>query len=59
MQADGTVVIDTKINTAGTETGTEDIKKTVKSTVDYMKMLPQSFKDLPKIVQYAFSSASK
>ena len=59
MQADGTVVIDTKINTSGAETGTEDIKKTVKSTVDYMKMLPQSFKDLPKIVQYAFSSASK
>lgn len=59
MQADGTVVIDTKINTAGAEIGTGDIKKTVKSTVDYMKMLPQSFKDLPKIVQYAFSSASK
>lgn len=29
MQADGTVVIDTKINTAGAETGIEDIERTL------------------------------
>lgn len=59
MQADGTIVIDTKIKTDGAKVGTEDIKRTLSSTMDYIKLLPQAFKDIPSIAKYAFSSVAK
>lgn len=59
LQADGTIVIDTKIKTDGAQAGTEDIKRTLSSTMDYIKLLPQAFKDIPSIAKYAFSSVAK
>lgn len=59
LQADGTIVIDTKIKTDGAKVGTEDIKRTLSSTMDYIKLLPQAFKDIPRIAKYAFSSVAK
>ena len=59
LQADGTIVIDTKIKTDGAQAGTEDIKRTLSSTMDYIKLLPQTFKDIPSIAKYAFSSVAK
>ena len=59
MQPDGTVLIDTKINTDGAKTGSEDIKRTLSGTMDYIKLLPQAFKDIPSIMKHTFSSASK
>lgn len=59
MQPDGTVLIDTKINTDGAKTGSEDIKRTLSGTMDYIKLLPQAFKDIPGIMKHTFSSASK
>lgn len=59
LQADGTIVIDTKIKTDGAKVGTEDIKRTLSSTMDYIKLLPQAFKDIPSIAKYAFSSVAK
>ena len=58
-KADGTVLIDTKINTDGAKTGTKEMEKTLVGLKDSLKLLPQSFKDLPTIMQSAFSSASK
>jgi len=43
LQADGTIVIDTKIKTDGAKVGTEDIKRALSSTMDYIKLLPQGF----------------
>lgn len=48
MQADGTVVIDTKINTAGAETGIEDIERTLsesKKVIDNYDKSVQEFVD--------------
>lgn len=59
MQPDGTVLINTKINTDGAKTGSEDIKRTLSGTMDYIKLLPQAFRDIPSIVKHTFSSASK
>lgn len=59
MQPDGTVLINTKINTDGAKTGSEDIKRTLSGTMDYIKLLPQAFKDIPSIMKHTFSSASK
>ena len=59
MQPDGTVLIDTKIKTDGAKTGSEDIKRTLSGTMDYIKLLPQAFKDIPSIMKHKFSSASK
>lgn len=59
LQPDGTVLIDTKINTDGAKTGSEDIRRTLSSTMDYIKLLPQAFKDIPGIMKHTFSSASK
>lgn len=59
MQPDGTVLIDTKIKTDGAKTGSEDIKRTLSGTMDYIKLLPQDFKDIPSIMKHTFSSASK
>ena len=59
MQPDGTVLIDTKINTDGAKTGSEDIRRTLSGTMDYIKLLPQAFKDIPGIMKHTFSSASK
>lgn len=59
MQPDGTVLIDTKINTDGAKIGSEDIKRTLSGTMDYIKLLPQAFKDIPSIMKHTFSSASK
>lgn len=59
MQPDGTVLIDTKINTDGAKIGSEDIKRTLSGTMDYIKLLPQAFKDIPGIMKHTFSSASK
>ena len=59
LQPDGTVLIDTKINTDGAKTGSEDIKRTISGTMDYIKLLPQAFKDIPSIMKHTFSSASK
>ena len=59
LQADGTIVIDTKIKTDGAKVGTEDIKRTLSSIMDYIKLLPQAFKDIPSIAKYAFSSVAK
>lgn len=59
LQSDGTVLIDTKINTDGAKTGSEDIKRTLSGTMDYIKLLPQAFKDIPGIMKHTFSSASK
>lgn len=59
MQPDGTVLIDTKIKTDGAKTGSEDIKRTLSGTMDYIKLLPQAFKDIPSIMKHTFSSASK
>ena len=59
LQADGTIVIDTKIKTDGAKVGTEDIKRALSSTMDYIKLLPQAFKDIPSIAKYAFSSVAK
>ncbi len=59
MQPDGTVLIDTKIKTDGAKTGSEDIKRTLSGTMDYIKLLPQAFKDIPGIMKHTFSSASK
>lgn len=59
LQADGTIVIDTKIKTDGAQAGTEDIKRTLSGTMDYIKLLPQAFKDIPSIAKYAFSSVAK
>lgn len=58
-QADGTVLINTKINTDGVKEGTADIQKTVVGVKDSLKLLPQAFKDLPNIVRHGISSASK
>lgn len=58
-KADGTVLIDTKINTDGAKTGTREMENTLVSLKDSLKLLPKSFKDLPLIMQTAFSSASK
>lgn len=59
MQPDGTVLINTKFNTDGAKTGSEDIKRTLSGTMDYIKLLPQAFKDIPSIMKHTFSSASK
>jgi hypothetical protein len=59
LQPDGTVLIDTKINTDGAKTGSEDIRRTLSGTMDYIKLLPQAFKDIPGIMKHTFSSASK
>lgn len=59
MQPDGTVLINTKINTDGAKTGSEDIKRTLSGTMDYIKLLPQAFRDIPSIMKYTFSSAAK
>lgn len=59
MQPDGTVLINTKINTDGAKTGSEDIKRTLSGTMDYIKLLPQAFKDIPSIMKHTFLSASK
>ena len=59
MQPDGTVLIDTKIKTDGAKTGSEDIKRTLSGTMDYIKLLPQAFKNIPGIMKHTFSSASK
>lgn len=59
MQPDGTVLIDTKIKTDGAKTGSEDIKRTLSGTMDYIKLLPQAFKDIPGIMKHTFSSSSK
>lgn len=59
MQPDGTVLINTKINTDGAKTGSEDIKRTLSGTMDYIKLLPQAFRDIPSIMKHTFSSASK
>lgn len=59
MQPDGTVLIDTKIKTDGAKTGSEDIKRTLSGTMDYINLLPQAFKDIPSIMKHTFSSASK
>ena len=59
LQPDGTVLIDTKIKTDGAKTGSEDIKRTLSGTMDYIKLLPQAFKDIPSIMKHTFSSASK
>lgn len=59
MQPDGTVLIDTKIKTDGAKTGSEDIKRTLSGTMDYIKLLPQAFKNIPSIMKHTFSSASK
>lgn len=59
MQPDGTVLMDTKIKTDGAKTGSEDIKRTLSGTMDYIKLLPQAFKDIPSIMKHTFSSASK
>ena len=59
LQPDGTVLIDTKINTDGAKIGSEDIKRTLSGTMDYIKLLPQAFKDIPGIMKHTFSSASK
>ena len=59
LQPDGTVLINTKINTDGAKTGSEDIKRTLSGTMDYIKLLPQAFKDIPSIMKHTFSSASK
>lgn len=59
LQPDGTVLIDTKIKTDGAKTGSEDIKRTLSGTMDYIKLLPQAFKDIPGIMKHTFSSASK
>lgn len=59
MQPDGTVLINTKINTDGTKTGSEDIKRTLSGTMDYIKLLPQAFRDIPSIMKHTFSSASR
>lgn len=58
-QADGTVLINTKINTDGVKEGTADIQKTIVGVKDSLKLLPQAFKDLPNIVRHGISSASK
>lgn len=58
-QADGTVLINTKINTDGVKEGTADIQKTVVGVKDSLKLLPKAFKDLPNIVKHSVSSASK
>ncbi len=58
-QVDGTVIIDSKINTAGAQAGTDNLKSMLKNTVDYMKILPQAFRDIPNIAKTAFSSASR
>lgn len=39
--------------------GSEDIKRTLSGTMDYIKLLPQAFKDIPGIMKHTFSSASK
>ena len=59
MQPDGTVLINTKFNTDGAKTGSEDIKRTLSGTMDYIKLLPRAFKDIPSIMKHTFSSASK
>lgn len=59
MQPDGTVLINTKFNTDGAKTGSEDIKRTLSGTMDYIKLLPQAFRDIPSIMKHTFSSASK
>jgi len=59
LQPDGTVLINTKINTDGTKTGSEDIKRTLSGTMDYIKLLPQAFRDIPSIMKHTFSSASR
>lgn len=59
LQPDGTVLIDTKIKTDGAKTGSEDIKRTLSGTMDYIKLLPQAFKNIPSIMKHTFSSASK
>lgn len=59
LQPDGTVLINTKFNTDGAKTGSEDIKRTLSGTMDYIKLLPQAFKDIPSIMKHTFSSASK
>lgn len=59
LQPDGTVLIDTKIKTDGAKTGSEDIKRTLSGTMDYIKLLPQAFKNIPGIMKHTFSSASK
>lgn len=59
MQPDGTVLINTKINTDGTKTGSEAIKRTLSGTMDYIKLLPQAFRDIPSIMKHTFSSASR
>ena len=59
MQPDGTVLINTKINTDGTKTGSEDIKRTLSGTMDYIKLLPQAFRDILSIMKHTFSSASR
>lgn len=59
MLADGTVLIDTKINTDGAEIGTQEIEKTVVGLKDSLKPLGQAVKDIPYMIKTAFSSASK
>lgn len=59
LQPDGTVLINTKFNTDGAKTGSEDIKRTLSGTMDYIKLLPRAFKDIPSIMKHTFSSASK
>ena len=59
MAADGSVIIDTKIDSKGAETGAEQIKNTVTGLADSLKILPQAFKDFPNIVRTSISSASK
>lgn len=56
--ADGTVMIDSEINTDGVETGAKEIENTVTSIKNSLSFFARAVKDIPNIVKYAFSSTS-
>lgn len=55
---DGSVIIDSKINTDGVRAGGQEIEKSLVGIKDSMKFAIQSLKDFPKIAKIAFSSAT-
>lgn len=55
---DGSVIIDSKINTDGVRAGGQEIEKSLVGIKDSMKFAMQSVKDFPKIAKIAFSSAT-
>lgn len=56
---DGSVIIDTSFDTSGVDTGTKEIENTLVGLKDSIALLPKAIKDIPKIINYAFSSISK